>query len=143
MGSTLNTNGSVRLGILTPTGRILLVYEPKFENPKWKLPGGKIERGESPIDTAIREGFEETGVTILPEEIVQVEEQRTLEDGTYVPHFCIARVSDDEFDNHLPNGFEDDELLIVGEFHVEGLGSLADFLEPHRRLIPHLQGTPA
>jgi 8-oxo-dGTP pyrophosphatase MutT (NUDIX family) len=34
----------------------------------WALPKGLIGRGESPAETALREGFEETGVTAVPDE---------------------------------------------------------------------------
>lgn len=33
----------------------------------WTFPGGIIDEGEAPFGAAIRETFEETGVTILPE----------------------------------------------------------------------------
>lgn len=36
----------------------------------WGIPGGKLEKGESPIEAAIRETFEETGFDISKEEIV-------------------------------------------------------------------------
>lgn len=35
----------------------------------WSLPGGHIDEGEDPLAAAIREVKEETGVTIVPEEI--------------------------------------------------------------------------
>lgn len=41
---------------------ILLVYNKKLE--KWLQPGGHIEGLETPIETAIRETFEETGIKI-------------------------------------------------------------------------------
>lgn len=36
----------------------------------WSVPAGKIDPGEQPADAAIREMFEETGVTLKPFEII-------------------------------------------------------------------------
>lgn len=40
-------------------GRILYVRKPKS---RWALPGGKIESGETPMQAAVRELTEETGL---------------------------------------------------------------------------------
>ncbi len=61
---------------------------------KWCLPGGLMEPGEKPEETAIRETFEETGL--------QVQIQRLL--GVY-------------FDNDEENG---DSVVIVYAGHVTG-----------------------
>ncbi|MBT2446789.1 NUDIX domain-containing protein [Streptomyces sp. ISL-43] len=43
-------------------GRVLL--QRRTDNGMWALPGGKMELGESLGDCAVRETFEETGVTV-------------------------------------------------------------------------------
>ena len=45
-------------------GRVLLVrqYRLQIRDETWELPGGEVDQGEDPADTAIRECFEETGV---------------------------------------------------------------------------------
>lgn len=45
-------------------GRILLVHRNVPGKEQWELPGGKIEAGETPEETAIRELQEELGVQI-------------------------------------------------------------------------------
>lgn len=53
---------AVKVLIWTQSDKILLV-KPHY-NRHWQLPGGLIETGESPINAAIREVNEETGMTL-------------------------------------------------------------------------------
>ena len=45
--------------VVSRAGRVLLVRDV---DPKFSMPGGGIEPGESPADAAVRELFEETGL---------------------------------------------------------------------------------
>ncbi|MFK3960405.1 NUDIX hydrolase [Guptibacillus hwajinpoensis] len=49
--------------ILNENGEILL-QQRNEEQKRWGLPGGLMEPGESTEETAVRESFEETGLTI-------------------------------------------------------------------------------
>ncbi|MFF0728048.1 NUDIX domain-containing protein [Streptomyces sp. NPDC004134] len=54
------------------TNRVLLLQRglhAKFARGKWDLPVGKSEPGEPITATAVRELYEETGVTVDPEEL--------------------------------------------------------------------------
>lgn len=44
--------------------RFLMVYNPRRKG--WEMPGGSIEYGESPIEAAVREFKEESGLDLLP-----------------------------------------------------------------------------
>lgn len=49
-------------------GKILLVKENHFpDKGKWNIPAGKLDYGENPKVAAIREAYEETGLTFSPE----------------------------------------------------------------------------
>ncbi|MBT2482868.1 NUDIX hydrolase [Streptomyces sp. ISL-94] len=48
--------------VVDDDGRVLL--QRRTDNGMWALPGGKMELGESLADCAIRETFEETGMTV-------------------------------------------------------------------------------
>ena len=47
-------------GVVLHEGRVLLVHRPHYDD--WTLPKGKLDRGESFEDAALREVWEETGL---------------------------------------------------------------------------------
>ncbi len=62
-------NIPVAIGVLQDThGKILLTQRFSPESPnvhlKWQLPGGEINKDETPPDACVREFLEETGYTV-------------------------------------------------------------------------------
>jgi 8-oxo-dGTP pyrophosphatase MutT (NUDIX family) len=53
----------VRVMVVNQEDEVLLVRS-WFGHQRWSLPGGGIRRGEKPLVAAVRETFEETGVTL-------------------------------------------------------------------------------
>lgn len=55
--------GAVAVIALTESGKIVLVrqFRKALEKEIYEIPAGKLEKGEAPIDTAMRELEEETG----------------------------------------------------------------------------------
>jgi 8-oxo-dGTP diphosphatase len=56
--------------LLRPDGAALAVR--KAGTRMFMFPGGKPEPGESPLDTAVREVAEETGIRLRPQELVSL-----------------------------------------------------------------------
>ena len=47
-------------GLVVKDGKVLLIFHPYIK--QWFQPGGHIDEGETPVQAAIREVYEETGV---------------------------------------------------------------------------------
>jgi 8-oxo-dGTP diphosphatase len=55
-------------------GRVLLAHHvPPTGESAWTLPGGRVEHGEDPFDTVIREVAEETGYDAVVERLLGVD----------------------------------------------------------------------
>ena len=52
-------------GLVVRNGEALLIFHPHIK--RWLQPGGHIDEGESPVDAAIREVYEETGLVCISE----------------------------------------------------------------------------
>ncbi|QKJ25357.1 NUDIX domain-containing protein [Aquiluna borgnonia] len=68
---------ATRALIRTPENRILLFlshFPPGSGlEPQWVFPGGGLEENETPIDGILREIYEETGLSISPGDLVDLE----------------------------------------------------------------------
>jgi 8-oxo-dGTP pyrophosphatase MutT (NUDIX family) len=54
-------------GVVPIDGRIVLL---KNERDEWELPGGKLEADEGPVDCVVREIYEELGLRVSAERIL-------------------------------------------------------------------------
>ncbi|MEV5981184.1 NUDIX hydrolase [Streptomyces sp. NPDC052114] len=68
---------SVRLAayaVCIENGRVLLAHHvPPCGASNWTLPGGRVEHGEDPLDTVVREVAEETGCDAVVERLLGVD----------------------------------------------------------------------
>jgi 8-oxo-dGTP diphosphatase len=57
--------------LIDSSGRVLMAKRPaqKPLGGLWEFPGGKMEPGESPEDTLVRELFEELAISVAPAEL--------------------------------------------------------------------------
>ena len=85
----------VGVGIVVWRGdRVLLVrraHPPR--QGEWSIPGGRQELGETVFEAAIREAREETGLTVLPREILTVVDAiRRDGAGAVALHYTLVEV---------------------------------------------------
>ncbi|TIC79420.1 NUDIX hydrolase [Nocardioides sp. GY 10127] len=91
-------------------GEVLLVHRPKYDD--WSFPKGKVDPGEHPLVTAVREVEEEAGVRVrlgdrLPDQLYPVAA------GTKRVHYWQARVLGDDDVRGYRRGNEIDEVRWV------------------------------
>lgn len=56
--------------VINDKGEVLL--QLRSDTRTWGIPGGAMDPGEEPAETAVREIFEETGIRVIPERITSV-----------------------------------------------------------------------
>jgi len=105
-------------------GRILAV-RTTYMGPGWMLPGGRIERGETPHDGAARETREETGLDVVVDRLVIVD-ARPRQDVSFV------------FAGHVTGGTLDPQLGEIAEAGWVDREEIARTSEPLRQLLEHL-----
>lgn len=127
MAQSCEPKNAVAVLILSSDGYVPLVRDLEKPAPVfWKLPGGRGQEGESAIDTAVREVFEETGIALEPRDLIVLDEE---DRGSHVRTLFFARK---EFSvlKLQGNGGED-----VARFTLKDLQSMADFFPNHRIAI--------
>ena len=76
---------AVSIVVLNQDGRILACS--RTENPgKWGLPGGKVEPQETPLEAAVRELLEETGLDVPEEEFAWLLSGPCPDESGRLPH---------------------------------------------------------
>ncbi|MCY0946565.1 NUDIX hydrolase [Streptomyces antarcticus] len=110
--------------VLDDRGRVLLGR--RSDNGRWSVVGGISEPGEQPAETAVREVFEETAVTCVPERVVLVQ---MLAPVTY-PNGDVCQFQDITFRCRATGGdarANDSESLEAAWFEVDALPPLERF----------------
>ncbi|WP_233899271.1 NUDIX domain-containing protein [Pseudonocardia dioxanivorans] len=72
-------------------GRVLLTRLTPALGSRWTLPGGGLEHGEDPLDTAVREAAEETGLDVRVDDLLTVDSLHVVRDhtGAEIDHHAI------------------------------------------------------
>ncbi len=77
---TMNSRHSAHLAVFNDLNQILLVK--RKDVPVWVIPGGTGEKGEIPLQTALREFTEETGVGITSKGVQLVAKYSPVKQGS-------------------------------------------------------------
>jgi 8-oxo-dGTP diphosphatase len=99
-------------------GRILLLRQPPGHG--WSVPAGLLDRRESPLDAAVRELFEETGIKVPADEMTPATPNSVVHvDGQWVDCVFEVRVPA-SVELHVDGG----EVLEAGWFRLDALPPL-------------------
>ena len=107
-------------------GKVVLQYRSPDRYKKWSgyaFPGGHIEKGESLVESVIREIYEETGLTIADPKLVAVKDWPLDDGGRYIV-FCYKAT---EFTGQLRSS-EEGEVSWVDKDQLEQLDLSYDML---------------
>ncbi|GAB4228978.1 MAG: hypothetical protein Tsb0021_06660 [Chlamydiales bacterium] len=71
----MNREFTATVYIFNSEGNVLLIHHPKYH--VWIPPGGHVEPNETPVETAVREAYEETGLRIrfIPQDDLWIQSQ--------------------------------------------------------------------
>lgn len=98
-------------GIVFDDGKVWL---RKNERNEWELPGGKVDEGEQPTETVVRELKEELGFDIRVKKIIQA-------------WMYTIKVSEDESRGVLVVSYLCELIQKTGAFELEGEAGRASF----------------
>ena len=76
-GIYLLLHKSRRSRVIIRCGDEVLLIKSNFGEQKWGLPGGGIKRHETAVQSAVREAYEEVGISINPTKLQFVTELRS------------------------------------------------------------------
>ena len=83
-------------GVVLSDGQVLLVHRPRYDD--WTLPKGKLDRGESFEEAALREVKEETGLVCRLGHELPSSEYRDNKDRPKIVRYWLMEVEDGEFE---------------------------------------------
>ncbi len=114
--------------VFGPDNDVVLIRDMRKDSPLWKFPGGKKQRlqpfgkkprGETPLETLLRETKEETGLWLKKRNVQFV---TSYDMGSYRKHVFCSRIS--SFRGLVPLSKEYEEAKV---FKLDDLPWLRDF----------------
>ncbi len=113
---TVGSRPSVR-GIIWLKDKLAMVYSKQYRY--YKFPGGGINKGETYIDTLLREVREETGLIVLPETIEEFGYVHRVQKGTKEDifiqdnYYYTCRVDDMQVSQELDDYEAEEKFTLV------------------------------
>jgi len=120
---------AVAVFVKSPEG-IPLVKDPQKPNPWWKFAGGRSEAGENAEEAAIREIYEELGLTLEDKDVKQI---YTENRENHV--FVLFKTTLDSLAGLREKGIDGEEIKV---FSLEEIKKMSDFMPNHRRILEQL-----
>lgn len=134
---------TARIMLVDEQNRIFLLkthFDPEVGlPPRWLTPGGGIDSGESTLEAAVRELYEETGMTVDPdvlgEPVLVASGRWDWADGLSY-HTYTDTIYELKVENFQPNtsGFTQDELRDILEHRW---WNVEDILQSDEPIAPH------
>ena len=121
-------------GILSQSGKILL--QKRADKGTWGLPGGALELGESALEALVREFYEETGVEVRVEKLLNVytKYSDSYPNGDEAQVLTILYLVSSETSISI-NFFTSDETLELGFFDHSDIQNIAIVNQQHQDMI--------
>ena len=121
-------------GILNQSGKILL--QKRADKGTWGLPGGALELGESALEALVREFYEETGVEVRVEKLLNVytKYSDSYPNGDEAQVLTILYLVSSETSISI-NFFTSDETLELGFFDHSDIQNIAIVNQQHQDMI--------
>ena len=121
-------------GILSQSGKILL--QKRVDKGTWGLPGGALELGESALEALVREFYEETGVEVRVEKLLNVytKYSDSYPNGDEAQVLTILYLVSSETSISI-NFFTSDETLELGFFDHSDIQNIAIVNQQHQDMI--------
>lgn len=114
------------LRCLGPQSEVLMIHHKKFN--RWMIPGGHIESNENPNQAAIREVYEETGISIklisFLHKHLPVSDGNWLYPAEYFYEQLIPESQTEQAHYHLDSTFvalANDDFLRINEIETNGV----------------------
>lgn len=109
-------------------GQTVLVYESTKPSPVyWKLAGGKGEPGATPLETAVRELDEETGIVAKKDDFLLIHSEDAKNHTRF--YFSVVVSS---LNGMKKTGVEGE---IVQSFMISALRDMDGLFPPHRKVL--------
>jgi len=118
--------------LLDDYGRILLLHRNFGDEGLWYLPGGKLEQDESPEAAAVREIYEELGVSVRLTRQLGNEEFEHNDTG-YIFYWFLAEVVSGEPHIAEPELFDDLDYIEIEDLSTLALSAGTEIM--HHKLV--------